>query len=434
MMKIKLRGILFGVIILLLLASSAVLAQTETQEESKLTGDVTTLAAPPMSEFINIRVDGRENQNSAVAYNSKHNEYLVVWDEEIHGGENAIYGRRVGPDGSLLGPAFPIQHFTNRILLLPDVAYSAKQDKYLVVFYERISATNYDIAVVPISWDGVPGSGYYIDYDADWDWYPAVAYNSQNDEYLVVWENCVSCLGGNLRDIKAQRIRASDGMLLSWRYIASSPNIVRRLPDVAYNPTRNEYLIAYTRHSFGSTDGDIIGVRANHNLSWPVLSEFSITPSGLPPQDGVALAAGPNEYLAVWTEDYGTKTSIWGRRVHGDGALQSFISLANDPGKHRVEPAVAYGDGGRYQVAWRYIAGTWDVYGRHVKAGNNSPDGSEYPIDHYSYNQKAPAVACAPMGPCLVAYEDDAPGPDYEIRGRFVGYQRIFLPLTLRNH
>ena len=157
MMKIKLRGILFGVIILLLLASSAALAQIETQEESKLTGDVTTLAAPPMSEFINIRVDGRENQNSAVAYNSKHNEYLVVWDEEIHGGENAIYGRRVGPDGSLLGPAFPIQHYTNTELTLPDVVYNSKHDEYLVVYTWKQSATDYDIRARQVKWNGALG-------------------------------------------------------------------------------------------------------------------------------------------------------------------------------------------------------------------------------------------------------------------------------------
>ncbi len=434
-MKRKLlKGIMLGVFLASILISGFAFAEVDFKDESRGEELGATLAWPPLGPFFDIRIDGRENHNAAVAYNSKHNEYLVVWEEEIHGGEYAIFGQRVDPTSTKIGPAFPIQHFTNRILLRPDVAYSEKQDKYLVVFYERIDATNYDIAVVPVSSDGVPGSGYYIDYDADWDWYPVVAYNGQNDEYLVVWENCITCLGGNLRDIKAQRIRASDGMLLSWRYIASSSNVVRRLPDVVYNPTRNEYLIAYTRHSFSSTDGDIIGVRTNYNMSWPVLSEFSITPSGLPPQDGVALAAGPDEYLAVWTEEHGTKTSIWGRRIQGDGALQPFISLANDPGKHRVEPAVGYGDGGRYQVAWRYIATNWDVYGRDVMAGQNSPDGSEYPIDHYVYNQKVPAVACAPMGTCLVVYEDDAPGSDYEIRARFAGYQRVVLPVTLRNH
>lgn len=429
------KGIILGVLLSLILISGVAMAQTDTENKRSLEGEKTAaLAAPPMSLFINIQVDDRENQNPAVAYNSKHNEYLVVWEEQIHGGEYGIYGRRVASDGNLIGPAFPIQHFTNRILLLPDVAYSSKQDKYLVTYHERINAFDYDIAVVPVSWDGIPGSGYYIDYDLDWDWYTAVAYNVQNDEFLVVWEKCVSCLGGTLRDIEAQRIRASDGVLLSWRNLGSTPNVVRRLPDVAYNFVRNEYLIAYTRHSISSTDGDINGIRSDFNMS-TLSSEFQITPSGYPPQDGVALAAGPNEYLAVWSEDHGTKSSIWGRRILGDGTLQSFISLADDVSKHRVEPAVDYGDGGHYLVAWRYIGpADWDVYGRLVKAGQNSPEGPEFALDDGVSMQKVPAVGCAPAGRCLVVEEDNWPGGDYEIRGRLVGYRRIILPISLRNH
>jgi hypothetical protein len=432
MMKIKLRGILFGVIIILLLVSSSALAQTETQKESKLAGDVTTLAAPPMTPFIYIQIDNIENRNSSVAYNSRHGEFLVVWEEEIHGGEVAIFGRRVGLDGATKGNAFAIQHFANRQLGLPDVAYSVKQDKFLVVFTEKVSGTNYDIAVVPVSWNGVVGSGYFIDWDTEWDWYPAVAYNSQNDEYLVVWENCISCQGGTRRDIKAQRINASDGALLSWRNVAGSNNMIRRLPAVAYNSARNEYLISYTRHSNLSTDGDIVGLRTNFNMSWPVLSEIQITLTGYPPQDGVTLAAGPDEYLAVWTEDYGTKSSIWARRVGGDGSLHSFFSLANDSGKYRVEPAVAFGDGGHYLVAWRHIGTSWDIFGRHVGAGKDSPEGPQFPIDDGAFNQKSPALDCSPSGPCLVVQEDNFLGTNYDIMGRLVGHRRIHLPITLR--
>ena len=432
MLKKKwLVGLILGITLPLILISGIVIAQVDIKEVAE--SDNNVLAAPPVGGFIDIRVDGLENRNPKVAYNSKHDQYLVVWEEEIHAGEVAIYGRRVGIDGGTIGSAFPIQHFTNRQLYRPDVAYSAKQDKYLVTYHEKISAINYDIAVVPVSWNGVPGSGYFVDYDADWDWYPTVAYNIQNDEFLVVWEKCISCQGGTQRDIQAQRIRASDGTLLSWRNIASSANTIRRFPDVVYNSVRNEYLIAYVRHSNLSIDGDIIGVRTNFNMSWPVLSEFQITSSGYPPQDGVALAAGPDEYLAVWYEDYVTKSSIWSRRINGDGTLQPFFSLANDAGKYRVEPAVAFGDGGKYLVTWRYTAGTWDIYGRNVKAGHNSPDGPEFPVDNGSWAQKVPAVGCAPVGPCLVVEEDSFPGVDYEIRGRMVGYHRVVLPLTLRN-
>ncbi len=431
------KGIILGVLLSLILVSGIAMAQTDIQDKQPREGEQTTaLAAPPMSLFINIRVDDRQNNNPSVAYNSKHDEYLVVWEEQIHGGEYGIFGRRVASDGGLIGPAFAIAHFTNRMLFLPDVAYSSKQDKYLVVYHERINAFDYDIAVVPVSWDGIPGSGYFIDYDLDWDWYSAVAYNFQNDEFLVIWEKCITCLGGTNRDIEAQRIRASDGALLSWRNLGSSANTVRRFPDVVYNSARNEYLVAYTRHSNTSIDGDIIGIRTNANMSW-LSSEFNITPSGYPPQDGVALAAGPDEYLAVWSEDHGTKSSIWGRRILGDGTTQSFFSLADDANKKRVEPAVDFGDGGHYLVTWRYIAGAanWDVYGRHVGAGQNSPEGAEFAIDDDSNFQKVPAVGCAPAGRCLVAEEDDWPGgADYEIRGRLVGYQRVVLPITLRNH
>jgi hypothetical protein len=114
--------------------------------------------------------------------------------------------------------------------------------------------------------------------------------------------------GGWRRDIQAQRI---PGMPLSWRNLASSSNMIRRFPDVTYNSTRKKYLIAYTRHSKGSTDGAITGIMINFNMSGPI-SKFLITSSGSPPQDGVALAARPDEDMAVWYEDYGTKNGIWG--------------------------------------------------------------------------------------------------------------------------
>ncbi len=431
MMKIKLRGIFFGVIILVLLASSAALAQTETQEEEKLAGDVTALAAPPMSPFIHIRVDSLYNKNAAVAYNSQLNEFLVVWEEEISGAEMAIYGRRVSINGKTIGSAFPIAHNPLQQNMLPDVAYSVKQNKYLVAYTIKQTSTDYDIAFQVVRWNGGLETGFMVDYDFDWDWYPAVAYNSQNDEFLVVWEKCVSCLGGDRRDIEARRIRASDWSPQSWRNIAGSANMIRRYPDVAYNVARNEYLIAYTRHSNSSTDGDIVAKRSDFNMSW-LSGEIQITPTGFPPQDGVALAAGPDEYLAVWNEDYGTKFSIWARRVGGDGSLHSFFSLANDNGAYRFEPAVAFGDGGHYLVTWRHVGASWDIFGRHVRAGKDSPEGPQFPIDVGAFHQKVPALACSPSGPCLEVQEDNFLGGSYDIMGRLIGHRRIHLPLTLR--
>jgi uncharacterized membrane protein YbaN (DUF454 family) len=50
------------------------------------------------------------------------------------------------------------------------------------------------------------------------EYYPAIAYNSIHNEYLVVWENLWP---GGSEDIYAQRI-SSTGQLLSWFAVSSS--------------------------------------------------------------------------------------------------------------------------------------------------------------------------------------------------------------------
>ena len=388
-----------------------------------------TMQSPPLGPFINIQDDTVDNFNPAMAYNSEHDEYLVVWEQHIHGGEVAIYGQRVGGDGSLKGGTITVIRDTNKWNWLPDVAYSPTQDKYLVVYAYEHSSTDYDIYARPVSWNGVPGTEFAIDSDGDKDWYPAVAYNSTNDEFLVVYEKYIS---GTRRDIEAQRVRASDWSLLSWRNIAGGTNQVRRLPDVAYNATSNEYLIAYTYQH--ATNGDIWGKVASHNMG-TLSSEIYIVPN-TNDQDGVALAAGPNEYLAVWADGpSATHRTIYGRRVTGTGTLHPYIPIADHSGQACVEPDVAYGPVYGYLVAWRYIpsTGVWDVYGRYVKPGQNSAWGSEFAIDDGADSQKSPALACDLFGDCLVVEEDNWPGADYEIRGRLVMAYHVYLPLTLRN-
>jgi hypothetical protein len=390
------------------------------------------MQAPPLSDFIDILLDGVDNYNPAVAYNSKHDEYLVVWEND-RGATRDIYAQRVTGDGDLKS-SFTVISNANKWNWLPDVAYSAAQDEYLIVYAYNHSSSDYDIYARRVRWDGSwMSTEIAINQDADKQWYPAVAYNSQNEEYLVVYENYWA---GGLRDIAAQRVKASDGTLPSWRNIATAPGTVRRLPDVAYNAARNEYLIAYTYQH--ATNGDIYGKVASANLG-TLSNEIYIVPN-TNDQDGVALAAGPNEYLAVWEDGpSGSYRTIYGRRVTGTDTLHPYIPIADHSGEACIEPAVAYGDIYGYLVTWRYAssgASGDDVYGRYVKAGQDSAWGSEFAIDDTSNSQRSPALACAPYGDCLLVEEDNwafgGPG-DYEIRGRLVMAHRVYLPLVVRN-
>ncbi|MFL7793566.1 MAG: hypothetical protein AB8I69_15600 [Anaerolineae bacterium] len=408
------------------------------------TVDGMAMQAPPLTLFINIWVDDVDNRKPAVAYNSKHDEYLVVWAND-RGATRDIYAQRVASDGTLKS-WFCVVSDANQWNFLPAVAYNPTQDEYLIVYTYQVNTDDFDVYARRVKWNGADldqpqYQEFYINIDSDKQWYPAVAYNSTNDEYLVVYENYWA---DGRRDIAAQRVSGvfgggpGGGQLLSWRNIATAPSTVRRLPDVAYNAARNEYLIAYT-YQAGATDGDICGKVATFDLG--TLSIEIYIEANTDDQDAVSLAAGPDEYLVVWEDGtWGTSDyDVYARRVSGDGVLQGpsgGFSIASDTLDSHIEPDVAYGNVYGYLVTWRYASGGMtgdDVYGRFVEPGQDVPSDSQFVIDNDISSQREPALACSTQGECLVVEEDDWPGGDYEIRGRIVLAYHVYLPLVLRD-
>ncbi len=96
-----------------------------------------------LSAFINIWLDDVDNHSPAVAYNSHHDEYLVVWYND-RGPTRDIFARRVRADGTLLS-SFTITHNANFWNYNPDIAYSPKHDEYLVVWTYDSVLTGDDI-------------------------------------------------------------------------------------------------------------------------------------------------------------------------------------------------------------------------------------------------------------------------------------------------
>lgn len=399
------------------------------------------MQSPILDPFINIWVDTVDNYRPAVAYNSLHDEYLVVWYNDQGGGTWDIYAQRVGGDGTLKS-WFSVTHNTGFHNYDPAVVYNPHQDEYLIAWVYDSAITGSDIWARLVKWNGDDlGAARYAEFqingDSDKQWNPAVAYSSHNNEYVVVYENWWA---GGLRDIDARRVD-KDGNALggaSGVNIATGPGEERVFPDVAYNKARNEYLIVY---SFGvGSDGGIYGKVASANLG-TLSSEIHICDDSYD-QDFPAVAGGSDEYLVVWedgtwgTDDY----DIFARRVSGAGTPQAgpggfeIDGLGNN--NLHVDPAVAYGAGYGYLVSWRYFdpgSSGQDVYGRYVMPGQDVAAGGEFAIDNGSDSQSNPALACAPSGDCLVVEEDDWPGPDFEIRGRFVRPYHIYLPLVLRD-
>ena len=392
-----------------------------------------------LPDFIDIQVDGLENLEPEVIYNSHHNEFLVVWYTKQGEFTWDIWARRVGVGGSLES-TFNVASIEAIHLTQPQVAYSPVQDEYLVVYTFEVSSSNTDIYGTMFKWDGsLIGAPFPIITEADKQVNPALAYNSSDDEYLLVYGNEWA---GGLTDIAAVRINTSDGSLISWANVATGTGEQRDNPDVAYNPTRNQYLITYTKLP------SPINIRGK--VAVASLAEVSISPeielcctgiSGYQLEPRIAI--GPDEYLVTFKVGLGGSYGpIYGRRVSGEGIplgpASAFEISSTSPVGANVSQAIAYGAKFGFLVAISLSPDTTqitNVYGRYVMAESDSAAGIEFGIDLSGFEQNNPSVACAPSGDCLVVYEDNWPdGADYEIRGRIVKPHRVYFPVILRTY
>ncbi|MCB0036805.1 MAG: hypothetical protein KDE51_22390, partial [Anaerolineales bacterium] len=162
------------------------------------------------------------------------------------------------------------------------------------------------------------------DGNANYDAYqPAVAYNSTNEEYLVVWygEDDSGSLVDNEFEIFGQRIDALTGAEIGSDFRISDmgglgdANYDAQFPRVAYNATNNEYLVVWMSDdnsgSLIDNEFEIFGQRLNAATGAAVGSnDFRISDMGgtgnttySANRPDVVWNSTNNEYLVVWHGD-----------------------------------------------------------------------------------------------------------------------------------
>ncbi len=278
----------------------------------------------------------------AVAYNSKHKQYLVVWYNQWQASFD-IYAQRVGSSGQLAGGWFSVTSGPNN-RLCPAVAYNETDDEYLVVYMYDASGngTHYDIMGQRLSWDGNKLGGAFQIATATTDtsnYVPKVVWKQSYDEYLVVW---------SIRDPAG--VPNSIGEMLidnlgARRYgtILASENHPDG-PDLVWEPLFNRYLVVWSyTNAAGHTAimGDLRNSDANRvvqpGLTNPFVVYSSDTNDALHPRvisDGAL-------YLAVYEYAYSpTDHDIYGTWVTSDTALTIPVQLVYS-GASETLPAVA---------------------------------------------------------------------------------------------
>jgi len=217
---------------------------------------------------------------------------------------------------------------------------------------------------------------------------PDIAYNSINNEYLVVWEGTDqrSGLAPGEAEIYGQRVAADSGILLgepAFRISFLGPdgtaNFDARNPVVTYNPTHNEYLVAWSGDddSGALTEGEfeIFTQRidgATGALVGPKNMRISdMGPDGNRSYDAIDPAVVYNVtedvYLVVWRGEEGNASApigqfeIYGQLLDGGTGSEvgendfriSSMGPQNDANFDAFSPAVAFNEtDNEFLVVW----------------------------------------------------------------------------------
>jgi Ca2+-binding RTX toxin-like protein len=347
--------------------------------------------------------------NPAVTYNAQANEYLVVWsgddntaplveaEFEIFGQRLSASGTEVGTNDSRLSDMGPDGNVSYGAFN-PAVTYNAQANEYLVVwsgddntaplveaefeiFGQRLSASGTETGTNDFRLSDMGPDG-NVSYGA---FNPAVTYNAQANEYLVVWsgdDNTAPLVEAEF-EIFGQRLSASgtetgtNDFRLSDMGPDGNANYDVSSPSVAYNDQANEYLVVWSGDDdtapLVDNETEIFGQRLSASGTETGTNDFRLSQMG---PDGNASFAGenpaviygtaPNEYLVVWSGDDNTaplvdeEFEIFGQRLATSGTeldTNDFrISVMGPDGATTygaLNSAVAYNEqANEYLVAW----------------------------------------------------------------------------------
>ena len=209
---------------------------------------------------------------------------------------------------------------------------------------------------------------------------PEVAYNPEDNEYLVVWESDGLTELRGVSDIYGQRLNGTTGDLVGISFRISTQTDANKnhganRPKIVYNRTSHEYMVVwYGTGLYGAPDkffevygqrlsrtGNLMGTnfRISRTADLGKINTSIVRSSG--PCD-VAWNSTTNEYLVVWKgmgepEDV-VKMEIYGQRLKATGEIfENYFRISHTSNQgnnfYAGEPAISYDNrANQYFVVW----------------------------------------------------------------------------------
>ncbi len=250
--------------------------------------------------------------------------------------------------------------------------------------------------------------------------HPQLAYNSIEDEYLMVWSS-----GGN---IFAQRL-SKEGQSNPPVITITTARGRQDWPAVAFDPQQNRYLVVWDDDRNAAFTGhDLFGRFFEHSGS-PVGPEFPVMvlPAS---QRQPRLAFNPDrmEYLLVWTDNrnaIATGQDIFGQLLRENGLPRGGSFSVSTAPADQTDPAVGYSSRTNdYLVFWsdNRVPDSKNLFGQRVAPPNRIGAEINSMVDNNS-NQFAPSLSFDNgRGEYLIIWCDDRGGPEtfLDLAGRLL--------------
>lgn len=228
---------------------------------------------------------------------------------------------------------------------------------------------------------------------------PQVAYNSNRNEYLVVWHDSSPL---QPRSVMGKRVDAA-GTTIAYFVIAfeDSPPKDNAQPTVAYDPVNDRYLVAWVKDYFGDgSDWDVYGRLVPWDGPSPSLTEFSICAFSSKQWNPRAAYAGtPGEFLVTWWNEGsgGVHSYVSAQRLSAAGAALGGIITVTSGSEERVLPDVAYNQArNEYLIVFQLMdAGGGNVHGVRLTGAGAIIGGGDFSIAGWPDPETAPRVAAS---------------------------------------
>jgi hypothetical protein len=394
-------------------------------------------SATSLGSTFQISFSGFDTEDPVLAYNPHLEEYLVVWLNDRLSNDD-IQAQRVSAGGELIGSPFFVSSGPGGNRYVPDVAYNFQRQEYLVIWALDTAGSGFELHAQAVTAQGgltgpdvIFGTGIYSIAGFH------VAYSTASDKYLVVrgWASQPS-------DYLYGQVLNSDGSVSGSSFTIAGPISNVQGAHVAYNRSRNEYLVAWSEYPSPTGSREVRARRVQGNGT-PMYPE-SLTITDLAEhQWAEAVAAMPTDpdhgqYLVGFEHVPSTtaEQSLWALRLEGEGqALGSHLPVFETE-EENIDLALAANEHSLRHLAvckrtYTGIHGQPSVIlGRELSL-EGLPVGEEVWIA--MENATSPAVAAGPAGQYLVVFADKPGTSTIDIYGRVWGVRHlVFLPVVLR--